>query len=163
MNTTTNPCTLSNTLDWFQKAAPAPTVQNFTTQLGVHYEEVVESLEELTGATPYTVDLINDAKRALSALGDYLKANAGCVEVKPENRLNFLDSLCDQIVTATGTAHMGNYDVIGAMAAVNESNFSKFVDGQPIFNENMKVMKGPNYVKPALSHYLQARADKVEA
>jgi len=28
-------------------------------------------------------------------------------------------------------------------------------DGKPIFNENGKVMKGPNYFKPNLSQFLK--------
>ena len=34
------------------------------------------------------------------------------------------------------------------------SNMSKLgLDGKPIFNENGKVMKGPNYYKPNLKNY----------
>lgn len=154
MNRTFENCTLLDTKTWFEKAVPTPTAQNFTTQLGVHYEEVCESLEELTPNDLRTTNLINEASEALSALADHLKANAGCVVVLPDDQVMFLDALCDQIVTATGTGHMLGMDMVGAMVAVNVSNFSKFVDGNPIFNENMKVMKGPDYAKPVLSPYL---------
>lgn len=36
-------------------------------------------------------------------------------------------------------------NVPGALAEVNRSNYSKFEDGEPVFNENMKVMKGKDY------------------
>ncbi|MNL46424.1 hypothetical protein D3C87_1691330 [compost metagenome] len=66
-----------------------------------------------------------------------------------------LDSICDQIVTGTGVAHTLDYDIVGAMTEVNRSNFSKFDDaGLPIYNEQGKVMKGPNYSPAELSAYL---------
>ena len=66
-----------------------------------------------------------------------------------------LDSLADQIVTAVGTAHMNGMDIVGALHEVNGSNFSKFDDeGNPIFNDNKKIMKGPNYYKPDLVKFL---------
>lgn len=145
---------LQDTALWFNLAVPTPTTQNFTTQLGVHYEEVHESLEELTPNDMRTSILIQEASQAMSALADHLKANTGCVVVLPEDQVLFLDALCDQIVTATGTGYMLGFNVPGALDAVNVSNFSKFVDGLPIFNENMKVMKGPDYVKPELTPYL---------
>lgn len=156
MNQTFENCTLLDTKTWFQKAVPEPSKKNFTTQLGVHYEEVVESLEELgANSTPVAL-LIHQAKTALSALADALKADEGSIVVpEGEQALLFLDALCDQIVTATGTGHMLGYDMVGAMTEVNRSNFSKFDEqGNPIFNENKKIMKGPAYSKPVLAPYL---------
>lgn len=155
MNQTFEHCSLLDTKSWFQKAVPEPTVKNFTTQFGVHLEEVAESLEAVEPMNTFAAQLIMQASVALSALGDYLKANEGCVKVLPEDGEEFLDALCDQIVTATGTAHMLGYDIVAAMTEVNRSNFSKFDEaGQPIFNENRKIMKGPNYFKPVLTPYL---------
>ncbi|MNF16361.1 hypothetical protein D3C80_2193450 [compost metagenome] len=72
-----------------------------------------------------------------------------------EDPLEMLDGLCDQIVTGTGVAHTLDYDIIGAMTEVNRSNFSKFdAAGQPIYNEQGKVMKGENYSPAELSAYL---------
>ena len=46
---------------------------------------------------------------------------------------------------------MLGYDMDAAIDEVDRSNWSKFdEDGKPIFNENGKVMKGPNYTKPKL-------------
>jgi hypothetical protein len=148
-------CVLSNTKLWFEKAVPQPSLQNFTTQVGVHFEEVGEMIDEITGIDLRTESLLVQAREALSALGDHLKANSGCISIRPEDEVNFLDAICDQVVTGTGVAHMLHYDMLGAMTAVNESNFSKFVDGQPIFNENMKIMKGPDFFKPVLSPYIK--------
>ena len=49
---------------------------------------------------------------------------------------------------------MLNYDVVGGLDEVNRSNYSKFVDGQPLFDENRKIKKGPQYSRPDLTPYL---------
>ena len=156
MNRTFENCTLLDTKTWFEKAVPEPSRKNFTTQLGVHYEEVAESLEELSSYYSEINTLISKAKAALEDLASALKADEDSVKVPTGYRAdNFLDALCDQIVTATGTGHMLGYDMVGAMTEVNRSNFSKFDEqGNPIFNENRKIMKGENYTKPVLAPYL---------
>ena len=45
-------------------------------------------------------------------------------------------------------------DPVGGLAEVNESNWSKFVDGEPQFDENKKIKNGPNYRKPDLSPFV---------
>lgn len=159
MNRTFENCTLLDTKTWFAKAVPAPKMKNFTTQLGVHYEEVCESLDELVANDDKTNNIIRRAQAALRDLSAQLKGDENSIQVpQGPNAVNFLDALCDQIVTATGTGHMLGYDMVGAMTEVNRSNFSKFDEaGQPIFNENMKIMKGPNYTIAELSAYLPAQ------
>ena len=62
--------------------------------------------------------------------------------------------MCDQIVTAVGVAHMLGYDIEGALAEVNASNFSKFENGQPVFNESGKIKKGTFYREPELLPFI---------
>jgi predicted HAD superfamily Cof-like phosphohydrolase len=153
MNQTFENCTLLDTKSWFNKARPHKTIGNFTVQLGVHFEEVGEMTAALGGQNQETQDLLDNAHAALNELANHLKANPGCVNVV--DRLEMLDGLCDQIVTGTGVAHTLDYDIVGAMTEVNRSNFSKFgEDGEPIYNEQGKIMKGPNYSKAELSAYL---------
>lgn len=131
-------------LHFFEKAVPAPTAQNRSTQLGVHLEEVVEMLDELEGQSIRSIDLIDRARFCLHGLAEYLKANPG--EIKIKDRVKFIDAICDQMVTGIGTAYMNDMDVAGAFDEVNRSNLSKFGEnGEPIFNENGKIMKGPIY------------------
>ncbi|MNF24256.1 hypothetical protein D3C85_469170 [compost metagenome] len=153
MNRTFENCTLLDTKTWFNKARPFKTIPNFTVQLGVHYEEVAEMTAAMQGVTDEANQMLSNAWEALRALSDHLKANPGCVTVV--DPLEMLDGLCDQIVTGTGVAHTLDYDIVGAMTEVNRSNFSKFDDaGLPIYNEQGKVMKGPNYSPAELSAYL---------
>lgn len=153
MNKTFENCTLLDTKSWFNKARPYKTVSNFTVQLGVHFEEVAEMTDAMRGYSIEAAELLNNASHALKELANHLKANPGCVLV--HDPLEMLDGLCDQIVTATGVAHTLDYDIVGAMTEVNRSNYSKFNEtGEPIYNEQGKVMKGPSYSKAELSAYL---------
>lgn len=146
---------LARTVAWFVAAVPVPTPKNFTTQLGVHFEEVREMIAELTPRDMDTHNLLLDANIALQKLSDYLKQSPVSVVVTETNRVRYLDAICDQMVTGAGCAHMSQMDVVGALAEVNRSNFSKFnINGNPIFNENMKVMKGPNYTEPDLTPFV---------
>lgn len=145
--------TLAKTFNWFQRAVPTPTVKNFTTQLGVHLEEVAEGLDACHGTTQEAESLLRQAVNALENLGNHLKNNAGSVAVT--DPVEFLDSLCDQLVTATGTGYMLGNRVVEALDEVNRSNFSKFdEEGNPIFNENGKIIKGPSYSKPELESFV---------
>jgi predicted HAD superfamily Cof-like phosphohydrolase len=146
--------TLKDTLEWFQKAVPEPSRKNLHTQLGCHLEEVDEMLNALTPSCGETLTKVLLAKVALSDLADHLKASEECIWVAPAQKTEVLDALCDQIVTATGVAHMLGYDIVGAMEEVNASNFSKFVDGQPIFGSNQKIQKGPAYFKASLDKFV---------
>ena len=73
--------------------------------------------------------------------------------------MGYLDALADGIVTATGMAHMAGMDIVGALGEVNRSNWSKFEDGKPVFNENGKIAKGKDYSKPELKPYLHKKKD----
>lgn len=146
------PDILTETSRWFQEAVPSPNSKNIHTQLGVHFEEVAEMIAELKSADLTTKMLLNMALNSVSTLAGHLKTQDNVLGIP--DRLAFLDALCDQIVTAVGCAHVTDTDILNGMAEVNRSNFSKFVNGHPLFNENMKVMKGPNYTKPDLSPFI---------
>ena len=100
-----------------------------------------------------TIDAGNiNALEQLNRLAEYYKHSDDSVVVKDRQLL--LDSLCDQIVTAVGVAHMFGLDITGALEEVNRSNWSKFVDGEPVFNKHGKIAKGPNYSPPDLSKFV---------
>lgn len=149
-----HPNALPNTAQWFEIARPEPTAQHVTTQVGVHFEEVSEMLEEMAGDTSELNDLINYAQDANHNLAEYLKKNPGSLALR--SRIKFLDALCDQIVTVVGTAHMFKMDIVGALNETNRENFSKFDDkGQPITDPNTgKIMKGPNYLVSDLTPFI---------
>ena len=144
---------------WFETAVPYPTEHNIHAQLGVHLEEVAEMLSALRDAGAkfpvreqlgFVVDVLNFIQKQINAY-----TNGAEIVVQDLDRVEILDALCDQIVTAIGCAHMLGMDIEGALAEVARSNDSKFdEDGQPIFNPQKKIMKGPNYFAPDLTKFV---------
>ena len=66
------------------------------------------------------------------------------------------DALTDILYVTYGAGHAFGINLDKCFNEVQESNMSKLdKDGKPIFNENGKVMKGPNYFKPDLSKFLK--------
>ena len=131
---------------WHKRARPEPTAEDFNVQLGCHFEEIVEMLAVVN--TTHNDALVR-ARTALSWLADGLKK--GLVTANITDRKEFLDSIADQIVTGVGCGHCAGMKTTEAVSAVNRSNYSKFdKNGYPIFNENGKVAKGPDYAPPNL-------------
>lgn len=111
-------------------------------------------LDELTPSCEESMQVLAEAQSALGKLSLLMKTNHTAVFPEDANRLALLDALADQIVTATGVGTFLGMNVPGALAEVNRSNYSKFEDGEPIFNENRKVMKGKDYTPPDLTPYI---------
>ena len=65
------------------------------------------------------------------------------------------DALTDILYVTYGAGHAFGINLDKCFEEVQNSNMSKLgLDGKPIYNENGKVMKGPNYFKPDLSKLL---------
>ncbi|MFP3556394.1 hypothetical protein [Paraburkholderia sp. SIMBA_054] len=114
-------------------------------------------LDAITPVSPTAIHLLHDAKVALKALATYLKGADNAITVEPNDRAEFLDAICDQIVTGTGVAQHLGFPLVEAMDEVNASNFSKFVDGKAVVDANGKIMKGPDFYKPDLSQFVPQR------
>lgn len=66
------------------------------------------------------------------------------------------DALTDILYVTYGAGHAFGIDLDKCFDEVQRSNMSKLDDnGKPIFNENGKVLKGPNYFKPNLEKFLK--------
>ena len=62
-----------------------------------------------------------------------------------------VDALTDILYVTYGAGHAFGVNLDKCFEEVQNSNMSKLgEDGKPIYNENGKVMKGPNYFKPNL-------------
>lgn len=144
-------------IQWFQKAVPEPTAKNLTVQVGVHLEEVAEFIEALLPHLSPACNLqAGDAYQALTKLSKLLKTApvADYIDDTFCREPAALDAVVDQMVTNTGIAYMAGWNILGAFNEVNRSNWSKFVDGKPVFNVNGKIVKGENYTPPHLTPYL---------
>ena len=135
--------------EWFKVAKPNPSTADVCVQLGCHYEEVSEMSAVLNDDVEYALaDTAILYKRKHNGYIGVLK------ELSADARVELLDALCDQVVTAVGVAYMMGMDIEGALAEVNRSNWSKFKDGVPVFNEHGKIVKGAEYTPPELSDYI---------
>ena len=69
--------------------------------------------------------------------------------MKNKDLLEVADALTDILYVTYGAGHAFGINLDNCFNEVQNSNMSKLgEDGKPIFNENGKVMKGPNYFKP---------------
>ena len=69
--------------------------------------------------------------------------------------LEVADALTDILYVTYGAGHAFGIDLDKCFDEVQNSNMSKLDEnGKPIYNENGKVMKGPNYFKPDLSKFV---------
>ena len=121
----------------------------------MHLEEVAEMMVAFTVETRSGISFMKweDCLQDIEEIATLLKT--GQLKITSVDANAVLDGITDQQVTAIGIGHMLGMDTTGALAEVDRSNFSKFgKDGQPIFDENGKIKKGPHYVKPNLEPFL---------
>ena len=92
------------------------------------------------------VDLIEEElKELMAAL--YQDEEVNMVEVA--------DALTDILYVTYGAGHAFGLDLDKCFAEVQASNMSKLdANGKPIYREDGKVLKGPNYFAPDLSKYV---------
>jgi len=139
---------------WHKRARPNPTEKDFSVQLGCHMEEFVEMIEALrfTHKNGTGVEMPGKNSMIYQQLKDFSDGlKAGRITASIANRKELADALADQVVTAIGVGQTARIDTARAVNIVNTSNWSKFSpEGQPYFDQDGKVLKGPNYVPPAL-------------
>lgn len=136
-------------LNWFQAVKPNPTATDVMVQIGCHFEEVAEMC---------TAMYMDETDGVMQEEADWFKhqkdSNDNAQTVSDFSKLELLDALCDQIVTAVGVAYMMGFDIEGALAEVCCSNESKFEDSKPVFDSNGKIAKGKNYTVPDLAQFI---------
>jgi len=76
--------------------------------------------------------------------------------IKDKDIKEVADALTDILYVTYGAGHAFGIDLDKCFEEVQSSNMSKLdTNGRPIYNENGKVMKGPNYFKPDLSKFIK--------
>ena len=88
---------------------------------------------------------------------DLIKEELGELKEAMDNNdlLEVADALTDILYVTYGAGHAFGIDLDKCFDEVQNSNMSKLgEDGEPIYNESGKVMKGPNYFKPNLSKFV---------
>ena len=108
--------------------------------------------QEVKNKPSFSSDKINQLR--ISLIKEELDELKEAMDSK--NLLEVADALTDLLYVTYGAGHAFGIDLDKCFEEVQNSNMSKLgEDGKPIFNENGKVMKGPNYFKPNLSQFLK--------
>ena len=75
--------------------------------------------------------------------------------MKNKDLLEVADALTDILYVTYGAGHAFGIDLDKCFDEVQNSNMSKLDEnGEPIYNEFGKVMKGPKYFKPDLTKFI---------
>ena len=83
---------------------------------------------------------------------EFLEADDALQEMLPHTREACLKELADLVYVCAQYAENMDWDLEQAIRRVHHSNMSKLgEDGHPIYREDGKVLKGPNYQPPNLS------------
>tara|TARA_Y100001960_G_C14112706_1_gene558244 strand:- start:88 stop:465 length:378 start_codon:yes stop_codon:yes gene_type:complete len=78
--------------------------------------------------------------------------------ISDNNIVEIADALTDILYVTYGAGHAFGVNLDKCFNEVQESNMSKLgEDEKPIYNEQGKVLKGPNYFKPDLSKFLKKK------
>jgi len=76
--------------------------------------------------------------------------------IKNNDLIEAADALTDILYVTYGAGHAFGVDLDKCFNEIQKSNMSKIGEnGKPIYNEDGKVMKGPNYFKPDLSKFVK--------
>jgi len=109
--------------------------------------------QEVKSKSSLSSDKINSLRLSLiqEELDELNKA------IQDKDIVEVADALTDILYVTYGAGHAFGIDLDKCFNEVQNSNMSKLGDdGKPIYNENGKVMKGPNYFKPDLSKYIKS-------
>ena len=80
--------------------------------------------------------------------------------VEESDIVEIADALTDLLYVIYGAGWIYGIDLDATFAEVHRSNMSKLgEDGKPIYREDGKIMKGPNFFKPNLVKVLEAQTE----
>ena len=107
--------------------------------------------QEVKNKPSFSSDKIN--KLRLDLIKEELSELTDAINDK--DLLEVADALTDILYVTYGAGHAFGIDLDKCFDEVQNSNMSKLDEnGKPIYNEDGKVMKGPNYFKPDLSKFV---------
>ncbi|MBV69111.1 MAG: phosphoribosyl-ATP diphosphatase [Pelagibacterales bacterium] len=76
--------------------------------------------------------------------------------INNNNLVEVADALTDILYVTYGAGHAFGIDLDACFEEVQNSNMSKLdKNGNPIYNEDGKVLKGPNYYEPDLKKFIE--------
>ena len=106
--------------------------------------------QEVKENSSFSTDKINELRINLikEELDELIEA------MNKKDLVEVADALTDILYVTYGAGHAFGINLDKCFDEVQGSNMSKLGnDGKPIYNEEGKVMKGPNYFKPNLAKF----------
>ena len=136
--------TISSINRWQALARPEPSGRDLTIAFAVMLEECVEAMDamHLSRSGSY-------ARDGLHKWCELLKRGEDTALIR--DRKGLCDGLADVIVTAVGVGHCAKMNVPLALERVDESNWTKCVNGEFVRNEQGKITKPEQYRSPDLT------------
>ncbi len=108
--------------------------------------------QEVKEKSSFSSDKIN--KLRINLIKEELEELKIAIDTK--NLIEVADALTDILYVTYGAGHAFGINLDRCFDEVQQSNMSKLDDnGNPIYNDSGKVMKGPKYFKPDLSKFLK--------
>ena len=108
--------------------------------------------QEVKSDPSFSTDKIN--KLRLSLIKEELEELSDAIQKK--DLLEVADALTDILYVTYGAGHAFGINLDKCFNEVQNSNMSKLgKNGEPIYNEYGKVMKGPYYFKPNLNKFVK--------
>ena len=107
--------------------------------------------QEVKNKPSFSTDKINKLRL------DLIKEELDELKEAMDNKdlLEVADALTDILYVTYGAGHAFGINLDKCFEEVQNSNMSKLNEnGEPIYNDAGKVMKGPNYFKPNLSKFV---------
>ena len=107
--------------------------------------------QEIKTKPSFSTDKINKLRYEL------IKEELEELKFAMENKdfLEVADALTDILYVTYGAGHAFGINLDKCFEEVQNSNMSKLDEnGKPIYNESGKVMKGPKYLKPDLTKFI---------
>ena len=142
---------LKRAVEWHKQAVPNPTDKNKCIALGVHFEEIAEMFESLgMSHQEHDMHLLANLFKSCDVVAMSVAMSA--------NKTWLADSIFDQNVTSCGISNAYEFNHIGGLGEVNDSNYSKFVNGKAVFDKNGKIDKPEGYRKPDLARFISKAA-----
>ena len=107
--------------------------------------------QEVKNKASFSTDKIN--KLRIDLIKEELDELTEAINNK--DLLEVADALTEILYVTYGAGHAFGINLDKCFKEVQSSNMSKLgSDGKPIYNEQGKVMKGPDYFKPNLSKFV---------
>ncbi|MFI3241289.1 MAG: phosphoribosyl-ATP diphosphatase [Alphaproteobacteria bacterium] len=128
------------------------------------YEKLVTEFHQVYKCAidePYSIELLNLRKKLLTEELEELSVeiDAMAEDIKstgkpnPENKTKMFKELADLQYVLSGMVVALGIPLEEVFEEVHKSNLSKLVDGKPLYREDGKVLKGPNYFCPDLKRF----------